>query len=58
METARAPDLSEHLAGKTALQKAGRILAMKMLPKLIREFPPVAKGKKQEQPEKKQANEQ
>ena len=35
-ETGRAPDLSEHLAGKTALQKAGRKLAMRMLPKLIK----------------------
>ena len=38
-ETGRAPDLSEHLAGKTALQKAGRTLAMRMLPKLIKQLP-------------------
>ncbi len=37
--TARAPDLSEHLAGKTALQKAGRELARKMLPALFARFP-------------------
>ena len=46
-ETARAPDLSEHLAGKTALQKAGRKLAMRMLPKLIEQLPKVEKKKKQ-----------
>ena len=42
-ETGRAPDLSEHLAGKTALQKAGRKLAMRMLPKLIKQLPKVEK---------------
>ncbi len=47
-QTARAPDLSEHLAGKTALQKAGRKLAMKLLPKLIEHFPSAAEEKTDE----------
>lgn len=38
-ETARSPDLSENLAAKTALQKAARNLAMRLLPELIRQFP-------------------
>lgn len=40
--TTRAPDLAEHLAGKTALQRAGRELAARMLPKLVEQFPPAA----------------
>ncbi len=44
--TARAPDLAEHLAAKTALQKGGRILAVKMLPELIKQFPEFKKGNK------------
>jgi len=37
--TGRAPDLTEHLAAKTALQKAGRILAMRLLPELFKQLP-------------------
>jgi len=44
-QTARAPDLGEHLAAKTALQKAGRKIAMRMLPKLFEHFPPAPKPK-------------
>lgn len=36
--TDHAPDLSARVAGKTALQKAGRTLALRMLPKLIDRF--------------------
>ena len=36
--TDHAPDLSPRVAGKTALQKAGRKLALRMLPKLIDRF--------------------
>ena len=48
--TARAADLAEHLAAKTALQKAARELAMKMLPKLYEQFP--AKDAKPPAPKK------
>jgi len=44
-QTSRAPDLSELLAGKTALQNAGRKLAMKLLPHLIEQFPEIQKPK-------------
>lgn len=43
---ARAPDLAEHLAAKTALQKVGRKLAVKLLPKLIRQLPDAPKSSK------------
>jgi TolB-like protein len=36
--TDHAPDLSARVAGKTALQKAGRALAIRMLPKLVDNF--------------------
>lgn len=36
--TDHAPDLSARVAGKTALQKAGRALAVRMLPKLVDRF--------------------
>jgi len=36
----RTPDLAEYLAAKTSLQKAGRELAMRLLPKLIERLPP------------------
>jgi len=42
-QTARSPDLSEHLAGKTALQKAGHEIAMRLLPKLFECFPAAPK---------------
>lgn len=37
-ETTHAPDLSERVAGKTALKRAGQRLARRMLPKLIERF--------------------
>jgi TolB-like protein len=42
--TARAADLAEHLAAKTALQKAARELAAKMLPTLYAQFPAAKSG--------------
>lgn len=44
-QTGRAPDLSEHLAAKTALQKAGHEAAMRVLPKLFKRFAPAPKPK-------------
>ena len=49
--TARAPDLAEHLAAKTALQKAAHELALKMLPKLYEQFPAAAKKPAAEKPQ-------
>lgn len=48
--TARAPDLAEHLAAKTALQKAARAIARKVLPKLIEHFPPAARSDASREP--------
>ena len=44
-ETASAPGLSSRVAGKTALQKCGRRLARRMLPKLIELFPSAGEKK-------------
>jgi hypothetical protein len=35
-----AVDLSEHLAGKKALQKAARILAVELIPKAVKDWAP------------------